>query len=164
MILDPDINVCLIIRYSLFNFWDWTSNVLVVKVVLSAFTSLVSHPEPTQSQEHIVTARMLLCPPLTTHNAVISEMIQTNVDRSNGVFSKLSFTKRDFIVCMVLGRYLLLLKIIKDWNLNFYAIVGKIKKRNGRGRLAWKRRKKKTALRIAPYFCHLYLSCCMYNT
>lgn len=74
------------------------SNVLVVKVVLSAFSSLVSHTEPPQSQEHIVTASRLLSPPLTTHNAVISEMIQTNVNRSNGGFSTLSFTIRDFIM------------------------------------------------------------------
>lgn len=63
-------------------------NALVVKVVLSA-SSLVSHTEPTQSQEHIVTASMLLSPPLTTHNAVISEMIQTNVNRSNGGLASL---------------------------------------------------------------------------
>lgn len=74
------------------------SHVLVVKVVLCAFTSLVSHAEPIQSQEHIVTASMLLSPPLTTHNAVISEMIQTNVNRSNGVFTKLSFAVKYFIM------------------------------------------------------------------
>lgn len=72
---------------------DW-----VVKVVLCVFTSLVSHAEPTQSQEHIVTASMLLSPPLTTHKAVISEIIQTNVSRSNRVYTMFSFAIRDFIV------------------------------------------------------------------
>lgn len=139
-------------------------------IVWIEFTSLFSHTVPTQSQEHIVTASMLLSPPLTTHNAVISEMIQANVNRSNGGFSTLSVTIKISLRVHGVRKMSSVIKSEQRLKFEFCPIVLRIKEKWGRKmysftlttQVSFKKKTGKNALYLSFPLCHHYLSCCMY--